>query len=357
MNMPSVASLRFLPALLLLACSKQPAPATQAQSRDIPTVSVQAHPAKAQEVPTRLPLTGELISERRTKLSANATGQVTATLIERGQTVAQGEVLVRLDVRGAQHAAAEARANAQNFAAQRAVADKDCSRTRALFAKGTISQQEFDRGMAQCEEILAQADAAQARLRSAQQTLSDGAVRAPFAGVITQRSVNVGDFVRADSEVAVLLAPDPLRLSFTVPESNLYAAVAGTQVSFTVPAAKDQIFTGTVRFVSGEVRESSRDVVVEAVVDNHEHKLLPGMFATVHLQTGLRTLPTVPKTAVLEQGGHALVMVVHDKRIEQHTVRLGDALGDRIAIEAGITAADEVVDVADTSIVDGAHVN
>jgi RND family efflux transporter MFP subunit len=323
----------------------------------LPTVRVDAHPAESHEVPTLLPLTGELISERRTQLSANATGQVVATFIERGQSVEAGAVLVRLDVRGAQHAAAEAKANFANLMVQRAVADKDCSRTHALHDKGAISQQEFDRGMAQCQEIIAQTEAAQARLRSAQQTLSDGAVRAPFAGVITERKVSVGDYVRADSEVAVLLAPDPLRLRFTVPEANLYSAKVGTGVTFTVPAAQDKVFTGSVRYVSGEVREASRDVVVEAVVDNHERLLLPGMFATVHLQTGLRTLPTVPKTALVDLAGHAAVMTVRDQRIEQHAVRVGQTLGDRVAIEAGISADDLVVDVADPSIVDGAHVN
>ena len=341
--------------LALAACQRHQAVPQKAEV--VPTVRVDAHAAEAQEITTVLPLTGELISERRTKLSANATGQVVATFIERGQNVAAGEVLVRLDVRGAQHAAAEAKANLANLMAQRAVADKDCSRTRALHDKGTISQQEFDRGMAQCQEILAQTDAAQARLRSAQQTLFDGAVRAPFAGVITQRQVNVGDYVRPDSEVAVLLAPDPLRLRFTVPESNLYSAKVGTVVTFTVPAVQDKVFAGSVRYVSGEVREDSRDVVVEALVDNHERLLLPGMFATVHLQTGLRTLPTVPKTALLDLAGHAAVMTVRNQRIEQHAVRVGADLGERVAIEAGISAEDLVVDVADPSIVDGAHVN
>lgn len=344
-------------ACLVAASACQRPGAALTQNQEAPPVRVDAHPAVAQEVPTYLPLTGELISERRTKLSANAQGQVVATYIERGQSVKAGDVLVRLDVRGAGHTAAEAKANLANLLVQRTTTDKDCNRTRALQAKGAISQQEYDRGMAQCEEIIAQIDAAQARLRSAQQTLSDGAVRAPFAGVITQRQVDVGDYVRPDSEVAVLLVPNPLRLRFTVPESNLFSAKVGTQVTFSVPASKDMAFKGSVRYVAGEVRQDTRDVVVEAVVDNHDQLLMPGMFATVRLETGKRSLPTVPKTAVLDLSGHPAVMIVRNQRIEQHAVRLGETVGDRLVVEAGIAAGDSVVDVASPSIPDGAHVN
>jgi membrane fusion protein (multidrug efflux system) len=344
-------------ASLTVQAACQHADKAASQNHEVPSVRVESHPAVAQDVPTYLPLTGELISERRTKLSANAQGQVVATYIERGQSVKAGEVLVRLDVRGAGHAAAEAKANLANLMVQRATTDKDCNRTRALQAKGAISQQEYDRGMAQCEEIIAQIDGAQARLRSAQQTLADGAVRAPFAGVITQRQVDVGDYVRPDSEVAVLLMPDPLRLRFTVPELNLFSAKVGTQVTFRVPASEQTVFSGSVRYVSGEVRQDTRDVVVEAVVDNHEHLLMPGMFATVMLETGKRSLPTVPKTAILDLTGHPGVMTVRNQRIEQHAVRLSETLGDRVAIEAGIAPGDLVVDVANPSIVDGSHVN
>lgn len=359
MNCCRQSLLRLAPAMLAcaLACNSA-APTQKAPAQALPSVHVQTHAAQAKPVPTLLPLTGELISERRTGLSANATGQVVQTLVERGQKVAQGEVLVRLDVRAAQNVLAEAQANVANLKAQRAMADKDCERIQALQKKNAISGQEFDRGMAQCKEVIAQADAAQARLRASQKTIADGAVRAPFAGVITDRLVSVGDFVRADSQVATLLQPDPLRLRMTVPEANLGAAQVGTEVTFNVPAAPGRTFAGVVRYISGEVRAASRDVVVEAVVENHDGALLPGMFASAFLRSGSQDLPVVPRTALLDLGGHTLVYVVKEGRLLARSVRVGPAIDDNtVAILTGIAVGDAVVDAASPTLVDGSTVN
>ena len=350
----SVRPCTFLFFALGMACQRKEA--VKVEAVRLPEVSVKTHAATAHKVPSLLPLTGELIAERRTKLSANATGQVVETFVERGQHVGAKQVLVRLDVRGAEHTMAEARANVANIQAQRAVAEKDCERTRSLGESGAISRQEYDRSMAQCQEIIAQSDAAQARLRSAQKTISDGLVRAPFAGRITSREVDVGDYVQPSSSVAVLIQPDPIRLRFTVPEASCSNAKSGSKVTFTVSAVTDRVFEGVVKYVSGEVRPETRDVVIEALVDNHDELLLPGMFATVNLVTGEQELPTVPKTAILDLGDHPAVMTVRNQRIEQHAVRLGSELGDRIAIEAGVNATDQVVDVADANITDGARV-
>ncbi len=92
-------------------------------------------------------------------------------------------------------------------------------------------------------------------------TLSDSTVRAPFAGKIADRFVHVGEYVRPDTKVVILLADDPLRLRLTVPEGDIFAVKEGLKVRFSTAGIPDHDFQATLKFIGGEVREQTRDLV------------------------------------------------------------------------------------------------
>jgi RND family efflux transporter MFP subunit len=153
------------------------------------------------------------------------------------------------------------------------------------------SQAEYDRISDQCRTTPLSVTASEARAHAAALVVGDGVIRAPFAGVVTERYVEVGQYVRQDTKVVALVDLDPLRLEFTVPEASLAAVKEGNKVTFTVSAYPDRSFDGTVKYVGAAVREATRDLVTEAIVPNADKFLRPGMFASVLLETGTEKTP------------------------------------------------------------------
>ena len=322
-----------------------------------PKVHVETIVASERLVPKVLPLSGTLAADQRTDLAANAAGRVVKTFAERGQHVTKGYVLAQLDSRTALLGVNEAEANVQSATASRSNAAADCTRYDALIAKGAITQQEYDKAMAQCRTTSASEAAAVARAREASQSLSDATIRAPFTGTVTERFVNVGDYVKSDTRVVTLLQDDTLRLKLTVPEASLGYVHDGQQVSFETVARPGKTFTAVVRYVGGEIRSATRDMVFEASVDNEAHELVPGMFVTVKLATGEEPLAVVPRTAVVDSGGTPTVFAVVDGKLQQRSVRIGELLGTDVTVRDGITRGDRIVATPNDKTPDGASVD
>lgn len=341
--LPSLA--RLAPICLLFglspACNQQSS-AAQDAGVGLPPVAVQTAPVTEVEVPVTLRLSGTLRGNQETDLAANAAGRVLSTMVERGASVAPGQVIAKLDVRAAALSAVDARAQADSARAQEAQARAECTRYEQLKAKGAISDLEYDQKMAQCRTLPLSVEAASARARLAAQNVGDGIIRAPFAGVVTERQIEVGQYVRQDTRVATLVSLDPLRLELAVPESEVSKVKLDAEVRFTVAAFPNQQYRGKIRFVSGALRSTTRDLVVEALVQNPDKTLLPGMFADVELTTGTRKLPSVPRSAMLERDGQAHAFAVVDGRLEERLLSLGPAAGDRASVLKGVVLGDQV---------------
>jgi RND family efflux transporter MFP subunit len=331
-----------LGALCLAACKKS-AVEGSTEVQEAPAVSVQTEAATAIEVPRMLRLTGSLRGNREADLAANASGRVLAVSFERGDEVKAGQLLATLDVRAATLTAAEARAQASSVRAQEEPAKDECARYEQLKQKGAISDLEYQQRVTQCRTLPLSAEAASARAALAAQNVGDGKIRAPFSGIIAERFVEVGQYVRHDSKVASIVSVDPVRLELAVPEAEVAKVSEGAEVRFVVAAYPDRAFTGSVKFVSGVVRRNTRDLVVEALVDNPERRLLPGMFADAQLRVGSDRLPSVPRSALVQRAGQSHVFVVADGRLEERVVALGPALGERVSIQRGVKAGERVV--------------
>ena len=215
-------------------------------------------------------------------------------------------------------------------------------RLRVLFC----SDNRFTRlpeSIGQCQTLPLNVQAASARAALAAQNVGDGVIRAPFAGVVTERYVEVGQFVRQDSRVVTIVSADPLRLQITVPEAQVANVKEGADVSFTVSAYTDRRFQGKVRFVSGALRATTRDLVAEAIVPNSERLLMPGMFADVELTVGSQRLPSVAARSINERDDQSRVFAVVAGRLEERVVAVGPKLGERVAITRGVKEGDQVV--------------
>jgi RND family efflux transporter MFP subunit len=317
-------------------------------SREKPPVAVQTETVMESSVPRTLRLTGTLRGNRETDLAANASGRVLSTAVERGAVIEPGQVLAKLDVRAAALSAAEARAQVESSRASADQAKTECDRYEVLKAKGAVTDLEYQQKITQCRTLPLSVQAASARAALAAQNVGDGIIRAPFAGTITERFVEVGQFVRQDSRVVTIVSVDPIRLELAVPEAEVGKVKEGAEVAFRVAAFPEKRFTGTVRFVSGALRSTTRDLVVEALVENKQRELLPGMFADVELTVGSVKLPTVSKRAVMTRDDQARVYAVVGGRLEERVLALGASLDDRQSVTRGLALGDKVV-VSDTS--------
>lgn len=319
-------------------------------------VKVQTVSAVEQPMPEYLVLTGTLRAAQESEVAADAAGKVTATFIERGQRVKQGDTLAILDARGASINVTAANAQSEFAKAQLEQANRECERVKALKNTGAISQAEYDRVTSQCQTTQWSAAAAQAQQQNALKVVGDAVIRAPFGGVVGERYVNVGQYVQASTKIISLYTPDPLRLELTVPEANVGGLKTDQKLTFTVSTFGDQKFEGTVKFISPNVRPTTRDLVVEAFCPNADLKLKPGMFAVARLVTAEKPQPTIPTAAISTQGDVSRAFVVVDKQVQERIVQTGGERDGHTAIVSGLKVGEQVVLAPGPDVRDGARV-
>ncbi|RYZ67148.1 MAG: efflux RND transporter periplasmic adaptor subunit [Proteobacteria bacterium] len=329
----------------------------QAKSEDAaPPIHVDTVDVTEIETPVTLRLSGSLKGAKETDLAANVNGRVVKTLIERGAEVKQGTILAQVDTSAAALSLAEARVAVATSKTQEDINKADCARYEQLKAKGAVTDLEFDQVTAKCKTAPLSLEAAQARQSIAAKNVGDGTIRAPFSGVVSERYVDVGEYVQSSSKVVSIAQINELRLEFAVPEANVAQIHPGSAVGFRVSAYKDQGFNGTVKFVSGSVRAATRDLVAEAIVVNEDRKLRPGMFADVELEVGKSKLPSVPVAAVFERQGKKRVYVVADGHLQERVLQVGPVVDGRQSAQLGLKVGEKVATGKLDTLVNGARV-
>jgi RND family efflux transporter MFP subunit len=235
-----------------------------------------------------------------------------------------------------------------------------------------VSQAEFDQRRTQMEAARQQYEsarnaaaqqyqalqAARARVTLAHKALADTVVRAPFAGLVAERLVSVGDYVTSGTRIAVVVRVDQLRVVLTVPEQFISAVGVGQPVSFEVDAYPGRQFVGHVRYVSPALESNQRALTVEAVVPNPSRELKPGLFATARVELPSRTPALlVPSESVRTGSGTSRVFVVADHRAQERIVTLGQTVEGLIEITTGVAAGEHVATRNVAQLVDGVPVS
>jgi RND family efflux transporter MFP subunit len=311
----------------------------------------------AQEAPTPdvLTLTGTITADQRSEVTADIAGKVIAVLVERGKRVKMGDPVVRLDIRNAALSAREAQANLEGARAQKGLAEEECRRTKTLLDKGAITRSEYDRQATECTATMQQVSAAQARADLMTKSISDGLVRAPFDGVVTEKSVDPGEWVTLGKTLFTLVDDDPLRIELSVPEANVRSVQNGQKLVLRAVAQPGKTYTATVTRMGGEIGKS-RSLIVEATLDPQKD-LVPGMFAEADLVIGQTPRLVVPKDAVAIRGKLSHVFVDVKGELVDHIVQIGTGPSpDQVAILQGLAKGDKVVTKITDQIVDGLKV-
>ncbi len=318
-----------------------------------PAVNVALSTAAEAPTPVILTVTGLVAAEQRTDVSPDTAGKVLQVMVERGQKVKRGAPLVQLDTRNAQLGANEARANLAGLRAQRQLAEDECKRSEQLLGKGAITQSQYDRERTSCTAALQQVTAAEARTQMITKSISDGIVRAPFDGEITQKMASPGMWVGPGLALVTLVDADPMHVDLAVPEGAFSSIKAGQTVEVETTAFAGQTFTATITRIGGEVGRMNRSITVEAQLQPGT-PLLAGMFAETRIVTGTAKLPVIPKTAAVLRGKTWRVFVAQNGQLEERVVQLGPSPGpDQVSIRQGVAAGDKVATTITPAIVDG----
>lgn len=344
-------------AVLALLASLSSCKKSGGEAEAPPPPAVKVPLVTAQEVPSPevLTLTGVITADQRSEVTADTQGKVVAVLVERGQRVKMGQPVVQLDVRNAALSAREAVANLEAARAQKQLAEEECKREQVLFDKGAITRSDYDRQMTQCTSTLQQVSAAQARADMINKSVSDGLVRAPFDGQVTEKSVAPGEWVAPGRTLFTLVDDDPLRIELSVPEAAVRAIQNDQKVELTAVAQPGKTYGAKVTRVGGEINKN-RALIVEATLDP-QSDLVPGMFAEAHVTIGQTPRPVVPAEAVVERGKlwHAFVAVKGE--LQDHIVQVGPSPAPgQVSILQGVAKGDKVVAKVTDKIVDGLRV-
>ncbi len=381
-----------LAALLSAACS-----GTRTSAAALPEpapVGIQVATVESRPIDRFLRVTGSLAADEQADVAAETGGRVIATPVERGTRVTAGAVLIRISGTEADASLREAAANAAQLEARLGLAagqsfdpvrvpdvlnaqasldwaEADFNRIKALVDQKVVSQAEYEQRLTLVQAARQQYQAAlngaqqsyqslraaRARVDMARKGAADTVVRAPFSGLVAERLGSTGDYVTRGMKVATVVRIDPVRVELTVPEQYLSLVKAGQAVRLSVDAYPGEVFTAKVRFVSPSLKANQRALTVEAVAQNADNRLKPGLFVTALLQQPAPApAMLVPASAVETVAGTSRVYVLSGNRVEERIVTIGEKVGDRVELATGIKAGELVASNPRGKLADGVRV-
>jgi membrane fusion protein, multidrug efflux system len=293
---------------------------------EMPPTTVSSAVVKEEDWPPTLSAVGSISPVQGAVVSSELGGVVGEVLFQNGGVAKKGDVLVRL-VSTSEQADLE-------------LARKDLERTRDLAARKVVSKAELD--------------AAESKFKKMQGDVEKKEVHAPFDGQLGIRQVNVGQMIKAGDAVVSLQSLDPVYVDFALPQQHLSSLSPGLEVKVTTDAVPGKGVRGKLTAINSAVDQVTRNVSLQATLENHDGALRPGMFAKVEV-----VLPQKNKTLVIPGSAVSYApfgdsVYVIDKKVDEKTkketqvlrqafVRVGEARGDFVSITQGLKAGDTIV--------------
>jgi len=336
-----------LSATLAAACSKAESTAADKQAAAgggaPPPMPVEVAVAASDTVVDAINASGQIEAVQSIELRPDIEGRLTRILVREGAPVTGGTPLFKVDD-------AELRAEVARAEAERDLARQALDRARELVAQRASSQADLERAEATARSTQAQLELLSVRLERT-------TVRAPFAGVVGQRFVSLGDYVTTESRLAAVQTVDPQRASFQVPERYAEALAAGQRVVFRVAALPGREFVGIVDFVDPVVQLPGRTIMVKARVPNPKRELQAGMFIEARLATAVRpNAVVIPEDAILPLQGASFVWIAKDGKATRRQVELGVRSPGFVEARSGVEGGEQVVVAGQERLAEGAPV-
>ncbi|NOY12628.1 MAG: efflux RND transporter periplasmic adaptor subunit [Deltaproteobacteria bacterium] len=309
-------------------------------ARAISPQTVSTLKATEQSWQPQLEVVGTLRAVHGADLAPEVSGTVTGINFQSGKEVETGTLLLTLN-------AAADLARLQSLKAVAELAKQTFLRDQQQFKEKVISQATLDAATANLKDT-------RARIAAQQALIDKKFIRAPFAGRLGIRAVDLGQYLNAGTKIVTLQALDPIFIDFYLPQKAISQIKVRDRITVKTDAFPGQNFAGEISAINPTVDLNTRNVVVRARVDNPRHQLLPGMFATADIRVAKpRRYLTLPQTAITFNPYGTTVFLVEEQGkgpdgkprlvAQQKFVTTGETRGDQIAILDGIKPGEEVV--------------
>jgi RND family efflux transporter MFP subunit len=348
--------------------------AMEARQSAVPRVRVEA--VKVTTSARDLSLPGSIGAFESATIYARQSGYVAERKVDIGSKVKAGDVLAIISAPEIDDQLNQARAQLTQLQAalrqaqaNRGLATVTDRRTAALVAQGWASKQQGDTDHAGVQAQDAAVSVAQANIAAQQAQVarlekeqSYSQVIAPFDGVITQRSIDTGSLVTADStsgsSMFAIARTNIMRVQVQVPQDAALGLKEGVVADVTVPEIPGRVFTGHVARTAEALQAGTRTLLAEVDVDNADGALAAGMYGTVKFEVP-RTNPLIqiPAEALIFNKNGTQVAVYQDGKAQIRKVSLAEDDGDHVAIATGLTPTDRVIVSLPVDLVDGAAVS
>lgn len=396
------ASLILAVVTLSLACGCSGGESAGGRVNASAAIGIHSVTAQEETVRRRVEAVGSLFALDESTISSQVEGPVQRLLADVGDVVKEGQVLVSIDSTELQYAVEAQRAAVRQVRAQlgigpddpppadpskvafvqRAAADlfdakQKFDRAQALIQSKLISPEDRDAAAAryenaraaheltiqQVEQLTAQLQSSEAMRRLAEKKVADASIRAPFNGAVKERKVNLGEYLKVQSPVMVLVRMDQLRARLQVPEKWAGALHTGATVDVRVDAYPNEVFQGKLVRINPSVNPDSRSFEIEAMIPNPGGKLKPGFFVQGSLPSDREEKTvTIPEAAITYAFGTYKVFVVNGERLSERAIKPGaqnpTPQGVRVEILEGLRAGERVaMAAAGATLSDGAPVH
>jgi membrane fusion protein, multidrug efflux system len=321
-------------------------------SRKPPPTSVTISEAKSEVVPNLLTAVGDLAAVHQVNVTSDVNGRITGIMFEAGSTVKANSTLVQLFD-------APDQGDLASFKAQAVVAQLSLDRAKQLAAKQFGPQSTVDQAQAAYDQAIA-------GISKTEALISQKLVRAPFDGELGVRKVEVGQYLTAGTQIVSLTDLTVLYANFTVTEKDSAQLKVGHAVRIVVDAYPGRIFEGKITTIEPQIATDTRNVHVQATINNPDLVLKPGMFATTTVVLPDKpAVVTVPETSVDYTLYGDSVFVITEKKEDDGTTSLsavrtfikpGARIAGRAVILQGLKAGDRVVAVGQNKLQSGSAV-
>ena len=278
------------------------------------------------------------------EVNGEVAGKIKVLHFDSGQSVKKGQLLVELDVDTDQ-------AELRGLQAELQLANTQLQRSEKMIKKKYVSQADYDQQKAMLEQ-------AQAAVEAKRTRIDKKYIRAPFSGELGIRKVSLGWYLNEGDPIVSLQKLDPINLDFTLPERHLKQIANHQQISATVQAYPDQIFTGRIIAIDPAIEDNTRSVRVRARLDNPDKRLRPGMFVEVRIDSNeAKPVLTLPDTAITYNPYGNSVFLIEKREqnliVQSRQVVTGQTRQGRVEVVSGLKSGDQVVSAGQVKLRNG----
>ena len=302
--------------------------------------------------------TGTLFGNEEVLVKSEEKGKVIQVSFKEGSKVEKGDILVRLDDEKIRAEVKRLKAQIVQYKTQLARTEKTLKRNSGLLKEKVISDQKFDDLVAQKGIDGAVIEQAEASLLIAQERLEDMEVRSPFDAVTSERLVAEGDYLAVGDPIVTVVQVDPLKVSVRIFEKFKNKIHIGMPVKIQVEAFPEEVFIGSVYFISPSVDLKTRTFLVKALVTNPDTKLNPGMFSNISIEYEKhKDAIIVPWEAIVQLEDSAFVFTINNKKAQRVSVDILKLLDDKAEVQGNLKSGQNVIIDGKFTVEDGEKIS